>query len=107
MQVKIAIRPMDSKDWDSVRSVYSEGLATGYATFETEAPSWEKWNESHLSVPRLVAVSLSQGGVVGWAALTQISSRAVYRGVAEVSVYVADNFRGNGIGKALLEQLVA
>ena len=94
-------------DWESVRSIYLEGLATGDATFETEAPSREKWDERHLSVPRLVAVSPRDGVVVGWAALTRISSRAVYRGVAEVSVYVSNKSRGNGIGKALLKQLIA
>ncbi len=66
-----------------------------------------KWDESHLSVSRLVAVSPSEDGVVGWAALARVSSRAVYGGVAEVSVYVADNFRAKGIGKALLKQLIA
>ncbi len=107
MERKIAIRQMVPEDWESVRSIYLEGLATGDATFETEAPSWEQWDESHLSVPRLVAVSPSEDGVVGWAALARVSSRAVYRGVAEVSVYVADNFRGKGVGKALLKQLIA
>lgn len=107
MASEIAIRQMAREDWESVRSIYLEGLATGDATFETEAPSWEKWDEGHLSVPRLVAVSSSDGVVVGWAALTRISSRAVYGGVAEVSVYVTNKSRGNGIGKALLKQLIA
>jgi L-amino acid N-acyltransferase YncA len=107
VEAEIAIRQMVPEDWESVRSIYLEGLATGDATFETEAPSWEKWDESHLSVLRLVAVSSTLGGVVGWAALSRVSSRAAYGGVAEVSVYVADNFRGKGIGKALLKQLVA
>lgn len=104
---EITIRPMGPADWESVRSIYLEGLATGEATFETEAPCWEKWDVNHLSVPRLVAVSQSQGGVIGWAALAPVSSRPVYSGVAEVSVYVSDNFRGRGIGKALLKQLIA
>lgn len=107
MEREIAMRQMVPEDWESVRSIYLEGLATGDATFETEAPSWEKWDESHLSVSRLVAVSPSENGVVGWAALARVSSRAVYGGVAEVSVYVTDNFRGKGIGKALLKQLIA
>ncbi|MBA3255239.1 MAG: N-acetyltransferase [Pyrinomonadaceae bacterium] len=102
----MATRQLLPEDWESVRSIYVEGLTTGDATFETEAPSWEKWDESHLGVPRLVAVS-STGGVVGWAALSPVSSRAVYGGVAEVSVYVTDAFRGKGIGKALLKQLIA
>jgi L-amino acid N-acyltransferase YncA len=107
VEEEIATRQMVSEDWESVRAIYLEGLATGDATFETEAPSREKWDESHLSAPRLVAVSPGEGRVVGWAALTRVSSRAVYSGVAEVTVYVADNFRGKGIGRALLKQLVA
>jgi len=99
---------MVPEEWEAVRSIYLEGLATGDATFETEAPSWEKWNESYMSLPRLVAVLPGEGGgVVGWAALARVSSRAVYSGVAEVSVYVADNFRGKGIGRARLNQLIA
>lgn len=107
MEGEVAIRRMVQADWESVRSIYLEGLATGDATFETEAPSWEKWDESHLNVPRLVAVTSTDGGVVGWAALARVSSRAAYGGVAEVSVYVADNFRGKGIGTALLKKLIA
>jgi L-amino acid N-acyltransferase YncA len=107
MEKEFAIRQMVPEDWERLRSIYLEGLATGQATFETDAPSWEKWNESHLNIPRLVAVFPNEGAVVGWAALAPVSSRAVYRGVAEVSVYVADNFRGKGTGKALLEQLIA
>jgi len=107
VEEEITIRRIVPADWEAVRSIYLEGLATGDATFETEAPSWGKWDESHLSVPRLVAVSSTEGGVVGWAALARVSSRAVYGGVAEVSVYVADNFRGKGIGTALLKQLIA
>jgi L-amino acid N-acyltransferase YncA len=106
VEKEIAIRQMVMEDWDSVRSIYVAGLATSDATFETEAPSWERWNESHLSVPRLVAVFSGDGVVVGWAALAPVSTRAVYRGVAEVSVYLADNFKGKGIGKELLKQLI-
>lgn len=90
-----------------MRSIYLASLATGDATFETETPSWEEWDANHLSVPRLVAVSPTAGGVLGWAALTRVSRRAVYAGVAEVSVYVASNFRGKGVGKTLLNQLIA
>jgi L-amino acid N-acyltransferase YncA len=103
---EFTIRTMAPADWESVRSIYLEGLATGNATFETEAPCWEKW-ESHLTFPRLVAISQPEGSVIGWAALAPVSSRAVYRGVAEVSFYVAGNFRGRGIGKSLLKQLIA
>jgi L-amino acid N-acyltransferase YncA len=104
---EIEIRQMVAGDWKAVKSIYSAGLATGDATFETEAPSWEKWDNGHIARPRLVAVSSSTDGAVGWAALSPISSRAAYRGVAEVSVYVAESFRGKGVGKALLKQLVA
>lgn len=103
---KILIRQMQAGDWEPIRSIYVEGLATGNATFETEAPSWKTWNEGHLSVPRLVAVSATDGTVLGWAALSRVSLRAVYSGVAEVSVYVAANSRSRGIGQDLLEHLV-
>ena len=106
MEVEFTTRKMVPEDWESVRSIYLEGLATGHATFETDAPSWDRWDGAHLSVPRLVAVSARNGSVVGWAALSRVSSRAVYAGVAEVSVYVADTFRGKGVGKALLKQLI-
>jgi len=98
---------MVAQDAGAVLAIYLEGLVTGNATFESNVPSWERWDENHLSSPRLVAVSSSKGSAVGWAALTPVSPRAAYRGVAEVSVYVADNFRGKGIGKLLLEELVA
>lgn len=91
--------------WPEVRAVYEEGLATGDATFETEAPGWERWDASHLRACRLVAL-LDGGRVAGWAALSPISARKVYAGVAEVSVYVGAEFRGRGVGRALLEALV-
>src|SRR5687767_5163198 len=97
---------MQVGDWVPVRSIYVEGLATGDATFETEAPSWNTWDEGHLRVPRLVAVSETDGTVLGWAALSRVSPRAVYAGVGEVSVYVAANSKSLGIGQDLLEQLV-
>ena len=91
-------------DWDDVRRIYLEGIADGNATFETEAPSWEKWDASHRPAPRLVARESSS--TVGWAALSSVSSREAYRGVAEVSVYVAAAARGRGVGRALLSELV-
>ena len=103
---KILIRAMQAGDWEPVRSIYVEGLATGDATFETEPPTWKTWDEGHLSVPRLVAVSATDATVLGWAALSRVSARAVYSGVAEVSVYVAASSRSRGIGQDLLEQLV-
>jgi len=80
------IEPMQSNDWDQVCSIYQEGIATGKATFETEVPSWEKWDAGHFIGCRLVA--RGQDGIIGWAALSPVSSRCVYAGVAETSVYV-------------------
>ena len=95
---------MLSADWLQVKRIYLEGIATGHATFETEAPSWEKWNDAHLAFARLVARAGSE--VKGWAALSPVSSRRVYAGVAETSVYVGRDSRGQGIGRALLEALI-
>lgn len=95
---------MHDTDWEQVRSIYLEGIATGHATFETSAPAWEKWDANHLREPRLVC--RQDGRVVGWAALSPVSGRCVYAGVAEVSVYVAQDSRGQGIGQALLAALV-
>ncbi len=96
---------MTPADWEAVRAIYVEGLATGNATFERSAPDWTKWDSGHLRVCRLVA--RGDGGVLGWAALSPVSARAVYAGVAEVSVYVGEEARGRGVGLALLEELVA
>lgn len=95
---------MKAEDWAAVRTIYQEGIATGNATFETDAPEWEQWDDSHLSNPRIVAKMKDQ--IVGWAALSSVSGRCVYAGVAEVSIYVAVRTRGLGIGKALLGALI-
>lgn len=95
---------MAAEDWESVRSIYVAGIATGQATFETEVPTWTDWNKAHLPAPRLVAVS--DEDIAGWAALGPVSARAVYAGVAEVSVYVGEEMRGRSIGALLLEALV-
>ena len=94
---------MKDGDWEAVRKIYQEGLATGHASFETDAPEWEVWDKSHLRDCRLVARAKDQ--VIGWAALTPVSSRCVYAGVGEVSVYVAQSARGLGVGKVLLRAL--
>ena len=101
----IQIRGLTPSDWPAVRAIYLEGIATGHATFETEAPSWQSWDATHFPAPRLVA--LSENRVIGWAALGRISARAVYAGVAEVSIYVANDARGSGVGHALLQKLIA
>jgi L-amino acid N-acyltransferase YncA len=95
---------MHPGDWDQVREIYLGGIATGNATFETEAPTWEVWDRGHLSVGRLVARQGDQ--VLGWAALSPVSTRRVYAGVAEASVYVRTSARGRGTGKALLLALI-
>ena len=100
----LEIRSLSHGDWEAVRTIYEEGIATGDATFETEAPGWESWDANHLDGCRLVAER--EGRVVGWAALAPVSGRCVYGGVAEVSVYVDAAARGGGIGLRLLNALV-
>ena len=100
----MTLRPMTPEDWPAVRRIYEAGIATGNATFESSPPSWEKWGADHLTVGRLVMEL--DGEVAGWAALSGVSDRCAYAGVAEVSVYVADSARGHGIGSQLLEGLI-
>ncbi len=104
MRNSLAIEPMQAGDWEPVREIYLEGIATGHATFETEAPSWEQWDANHLAFARLVA--RNDQAVVGWAALSPVSQRCVYGGVAEVSVYVSQSVRRAGVGRALLRALI-
>ena len=120
----VLIEPMTPADWPAVRRIYAAGIATGQATFETEAPGWDAWNRSHLPVCRLVARAAGSGngndsgrdgdggnggnnagGVLAWAALSPVSGRACYAGVAEHSIYVDAAARGRGIGKRLLGEL--
>lgn len=94
---------MSPADWLNVRAIYEEGIATGMGTFETEAPTWEEWDASRLPHSRLLA---RDGRTLGWAALSAVSKRACYAGVAEVGIYVATVARGRGIGRILLEALI-
>lgn len=92
------------KHWEPVKEIYAEGIATGDATFQTNIPTWEEWNEAHIINSRLIAIENKL--VLGWAALTPVSGRCVYAGVAEVSVYVSERARGKGVGKKLLNGLI-
>jgi len=98
------VEAMRDSDWPAVRAIYREGMATGDATFETQVPEWSDWDAAHLRYSRLVARDGSAVG--GWAALSPASRRAVYSGVAEVSIYVAEVYRGQGLGRRLLSTLV-
>jgi L-amino acid N-acyltransferase YncA len=100
----VIIVPMLSDNWPDVARIYAEGIATGTATFETSVPEWAEWDAGHLAAPRLVAI---EDGVVGWGALSLVSDRCVYGGVAEASVYVAAEARRRGLGRSLLTELVA
>ena len=99
------ISQMTPTDWPAVRAIYETGIATGHATFQTAAPEWEAWDAGHLRSCRIVAHDDSNK-VSGWAALSAVSSRPVYAGVCEVSVYVAPEARGRGVGRELLEALI-
>jgi phosphinothricin acetyltransferase len=99
------IDQMRPPDWDEVREIYLQGIAGGQATFETEAPHWEDWDANHLAFARMVAREDEQ--LIGWAALSPISARRAYAGVAETSVYVASDKRGTGVGRMLLQALVS
>ncbi|WP_162053771.1 GNAT family N-acetyltransferase [Pontibacter pamirensis] len=100
----VLLTEMQPKHYPQVKEIYEWGIATRHATFETKAPEWEAWDAKHLPNCRLVA--LTEDGVAGWTALTPVSGRCVYSGVAEESVYVHPDFRGRGIGKLLLSELV-
>ncbi|WP_279145745.1 GNAT family N-acetyltransferase [Clostridium tyrobutyricum] len=98
------IKEMTEEDWKEVSKIYLEGVNTGKATFQTEIPTWGNWNSNHLNSCRLVACL--ENKILGWAALSSTSSRCVYAGVAEVSIYVGEKYRSQGVGKTLLTNLI-
>jgi L-amino acid N-acyltransferase YncA len=98
------ILPLLPEHWPTVKTIYEQGIATGHATFQTSAPEWPEWDGAHLKHSRLIA--LEDGQVIGWAALTPVSGRCVYAGVAEISVYIAPEHRGKKIGETLLKVLI-
>jgi phosphinothricin acetyltransferase len=100
----LEIVPMTEQDWDAVREIYLQGIATGDATFEQSVPDYKEWDEHHLPTCRLIARWNSK--VLGWAALSRVSARRVYEGVAEVTIYIAEDVRGRGLGRKLLRALV-
>lgn len=103
--MNFTMEKMKDEDWPIVKEIYQEGIATGDATFETEAPDWQEWDKSHLRDCRLVAKSGDE--IIGWFALSPISERCAYQGVAEASLYVKSSARGKGAGKALLKAAIA
>jgi len=100
----VKLRPLEASDWDVVRAIYAEGVATGDATFETRIPTWEEWDAGRLPACRIVVEDSE--GVVGFAAVSPVSKRPVYGGVGEVMVYVAERARGQGAGGRLMAALV-
>lgn len=103
--MKITIRPMEKSDWPAVAEIYRQGISTGSATFQTDIPEYAQWDSAHLDICRMIAESA--GETAGWAALSPVSGRCVYRGVAEVSIYVAERFRGGGVGMSLLGEMIS
>ncbi|AXT57621.1 N-acetyltransferase family protein [Aquimarina sp. AD1] len=104
MKSKIEILTFSEEDWQDIAKIYKEGIDTGMATFETKIPKWEQWNQVHIRSCRLKAVLNNE--IIGWAALAPVSTRDVYRGVAEISIYITSNRRNLGVGKLLLTKLI-
>lgn len=101
--MNIVIREMKKEDWKSVVVIYQEGINTQIATFQTEVPEYDAWDQSHIKECRLVAEC--NEAIIGWIALSPVSSRCVYKGVAEVSIYIKKEYRGNHIGEMLMQKL--
>ena len=98
------VRPYTSNDYISVAKIYQEGLATGIATFETEVPDELNWNKKFIKDCQFVAEK--NGDIIGWCALSHVSTREVYKGVAESTIYISSKYRGQGVGKILLKHLI-
>jgi L-amino acid N-acyltransferase YncA len=103
--MNIVFRSMKKDDWISVAEIYRLGIESGNATFQRDIPTWDEWKQGHINTCRIVASIDNE--IVGWAALTPVSGRYVYSGVAEVSVYVSNHFKGQKIGTRLLERLIS
>jgi phosphinothricin acetyltransferase len=103
--MELFFRDMTAGDWTSVAEIYKQGIENGNATFQQDIPTWDDWNEGHIKSCRIVA--FIDNKIIGWGALTAVSRRPVYSGVAEVSVYISDKYRGQKIGTKLLERLIA
>jgi len=102
--MEITFKTMTANDWKSVAEIYKQGIETGNATFQQEIPTWNDWDNGHIKSCRIVACMENE--IVGWAALSSVSARKVYAGIAEVSIYVANKYRGHGIGYKLLEKTI-
>ena len=100
----ISIRLMNENDWPSVSEIYRQGIGTGKATFQSDIPAYHEWDAAHIQECRFVAVH--DGKVVGWTTLSKVSSRCVYGGVAEVSIYIAEDYRGKSVGWKLMQHLI-
>ena len=100
----IILRELRPEDWNTVAEIYRQGIETGNATFQTEVPTWDTWDSVHLKTCRIVANIEDE--IIGWGALTPVSGRCVYAGVAEVSVYVATMYHGKKVGSMLLGELI-
>jgi len=102
----MTIRPMLKSDWKFVEMIYQQGIDTGLATFETSTPNWEKFDSKFHSFARLVAIDDANGKVMGWAALSPTSAREAYKGVAEVSIYISNEYYRKGVASNLLQTLI-